>query len=91
MQLDTLYDVRWALIMQTITGWLTVLDKIKHNAPNQIVMGSAICFLLICRRFDLRPSNVLDIAGRVIDRSRTVSPQVVAGFEAYLKNEVSSE
>ncbi len=88
MRLESLYDVQWKFVRQAAMTWIDRLDKIRHKAPAQVVMSLAITFLLVCKRFDLWPPDVLGTADRVIRRCRDVDPQYVRALDQYFKEEL---
>ena len=88
MKPDALYAVQWRFVRQAAMTWIDRLDKIAHKAPAQVVMSLAITFLLVCKRFDLWPPDVLVTADRVIKRCRAVDPQYIRALDQYFKEEL---
>ncbi len=85
---DSLFAVQWHFIKQCCQQWLDTLDRVKFKVPAQVVMASAIIFLLSCERFKLNPREVLDIADLVIRKSHDLDPRYVRGIREYLKEEL---
>ena len=82
-----MYDVRWQDVRLVAFSWIDAIQRIKQR-PAQMVVGLAVTFLLVCHRFGLEPRDVLEVAARVLNRARDVTPQYPRGIEEYLRNEV---
>lgn len=85
---DGLFNIQWRYVKQVCQQWLDSLDRVGFKIPAQVVMASAILFLLQCERFKLNPREVLDIADLVIRKSYDLDPRYVRGIRQYLKEEL---
>ncbi len=83
-----LFSVRWEFVKQSLAAWMTGLDQMKKKGSHQVVMASAVGFLLVCKRFDLSATRVLEVAGRMIQHKASVDPQYIRAFDQWLRGEL---
>ena len=67
---------------------MTLLDKLQDMPHDTQCMSSAVLFLCLCERYDLRPSDVLRYADNMTRKSGGYSQANFEAVKAYMKNEL---
>lgn len=88
MNYDKLYGVAWKDIRQNAMTYVTMLDKIKHKRPEQVLMGLAILTILACRRFKVDPRRLLETAERVLRFAEDTLPQYPRAISEWFEKEL---
>lgn len=90
MRHEALYDVHWRMVKRAALSWLDrVQDIAKGESPAQIVIATAVLFLMVCKRFNLNEREVLTTADRVLRRAWDVDPQYPRAIQQYLREEMT--
>lgn len=88
---DQLFNVQWEYVKQVGQQWLDALDRKRHAKGGQVLISSAIIFLMLCKRYDLNPREILDIADRVIRKGWDLDPRYLRGMRDYFKEVLPNE
>lgn len=83
-----MFNVQWAYVKRVGQQWLDAMDRTRMTIPGQVVLGIAVTFLMICKRYELNPREVLDVADRVIRKGWDLDPRYLRGMRDYFKEEL---
>jgi hypothetical protein len=80
---------RLAMVSPTKTGnaAFAALSQLQLFTPEEQVAAAAVMFLLLTRKFETHPGNVLQVGQNIIARSLAETPEL-RGVLGYLKNEL---
>jgi hypothetical protein len=65
-----------------------LIRQIETMSPHIIIAASAIFFLAVCQRFNIRPINALEIAQNMLNNEERRSPKMVGGLRDFLSKEI---
>jgi hypothetical protein len=63
------------------------LDQLQKFRPEEQVAAAAVLFLLLTRKFETHPGNVLQVGSNIISRAMETTPEL-RGVLGYLKHEL---
>lgn len=85
---DQMFNVQWAYVKRVGQQWLDAMDRTRMTIPGQVVLGIAVTFLMICKRYELNPREALDVADRVIRKGWDLDHRYLRGMRDYFKEEL---
>ncbi len=94
MRINRLDDVNWRVMQRTLQGLVSSIgtdERDTRTAVPQYVFAVGCLFLILCRRFKMRPTSVLERVSMLIQKMEDGAfyggGSVLAGVKMTLKNE----
>lgn len=66
---------------------MAAITKVQDYSPEEQAAAAAVMFLLLTRKYEAHPGNVLNVGSNIISRALEQTPEL-RGVFAYIANEV---